>query len=614
MAVNTGAVLRTPIVSTPAPTTSAACCCPACAGLTCLDRTRFFAGQLLTEGDLNQEQSYLLAKNRLHNRFLHGWGVVCGMQVVCAECDGWVTIKTGYAIDPCGNDIIVCQDYPFNVFQAIQACCKPAPTTNCSPLRYTPPSPTCQDAIQTWCITIQYQEQQSRMVTPLQQVAGNGGNGNCGTRGLSSMSGTSKTPTSCGCSSSASQTTATVPTGTCEPTRIMEGFQVGVVCEAPTASPQEGPAPGTMGYQILQCLEGLKNLISQNPLLSGYQGSDQQAYQATCNYLATVQNALSSSFVTHCQLESALAGIGIPTPPQRAPLRDTNYITQLQQQVIRPIIENLVAAILDCLCTSFLPPCPPDPCDKRLILACVTVQNGKIVNICHFGGGRKQVVTFPSLYYWLSLIGLDTVLGDLSSLLGQLCCGEEKLRERLLDTQYATRENLSSAGLSNPSMINRYMTSFIAQKLGAVPINSAAGTAQTVDLRPLVGKNLESVSGTLASWGIAPQRFKLADVVKNADLNNANPNITVKDVSADPAWTAAAVAASAQYAPAAFNVTQPLTIFTKGGSVVGFDVTDPVAVLQQQVATLTAQVNKLQPAPVPAPSAGTGTSTGNTIT
>src|SRR5215469_8357807 len=124
---------NTSIYKTRAPTASAAttccettCCLPAaCEVLQCLDRTRWFAGQLLTESDLNNEQSYLLAKNRLHNRYLHGWGVVCGLQVVCAECDGWVTVKTGYAIDPCGNDIIVCEDQPFNVIQAIQACCAP---------------------------------------------------------------------------------------------------------------------------------------------------------------------------------------------------------------------------------------------------------------------------------------------------------------------------------------------------------------------------------------------------------------------------------------------------------------------------------------------------------
>src|SRR5664279_3328079 len=62
-------------------TSKPGCCCSACAGLECLDRTRFFAGQLLSEADLNNEQSYWLAKSRLHNRYLVGWGVACGLQV-----------------------------------------------------------------------------------------------------------------------------------------------------------------------------------------------------------------------------------------------------------------------------------------------------------------------------------------------------------------------------------------------------------------------------------------------------------------------------------------------------------------------------------------------------
>ena len=42
-------------------------------------RPRFFPGQLLTEDDLEQLVSYTMAKNRLHNRFLFGEGVVAGL-------------------------------------------------------------------------------------------------------------------------------------------------------------------------------------------------------------------------------------------------------------------------------------------------------------------------------------------------------------------------------------------------------------------------------------------------------------------------------------------------------------------------------------------------------
>ena len=88
--------------------------CPACGGLECLCRPRFFAGQLLTDDDLNRLDYYIVEKNRLHNRYLVGTGVVCGLEVVCSICDpagnGTVVVRPGYALSPCGNDIVVCGD------------------------------------------------------------------------------------------------------------------------------------------------------------------------------------------------------------------------------------------------------------------------------------------------------------------------------------------------------------------------------------------------------------------------------------------------------------------------------------------------------------------------
>ena len=71
--------------------------CPACGGLECLCRPRFFAGQLLTEADLNRLDHYIVAKNKLHNRYVHGWGVACGMEVVCSVCGDQVVVRAGYA-------------------------------------------------------------------------------------------------------------------------------------------------------------------------------------------------------------------------------------------------------------------------------------------------------------------------------------------------------------------------------------------------------------------------------------------------------------------------------------------------------------------------------------
>ena len=71
-------------------------------------RPRFFAGQLLTEDDLGTLTTYTTAKNRQHNRYLFGAGVVCGLWVSCDPCGGGtVTVHPGYALDCCGNNLVL---------------------------------------------------------------------------------------------------------------------------------------------------------------------------------------------------------------------------------------------------------------------------------------------------------------------------------------------------------------------------------------------------------------------------------------------------------------------------------------------------------------------------
>ena len=72
-----------------------------------IERTRYFAGQRLDEGDLTQEQLYLREKARRHNRLLHGWGIVNGLGVQPGPADAEVTVEPGYALDPYGDEIVV---------------------------------------------------------------------------------------------------------------------------------------------------------------------------------------------------------------------------------------------------------------------------------------------------------------------------------------------------------------------------------------------------------------------------------------------------------------------------------------------------------------------------
>jgi hypothetical protein len=84
-------------------------------------RPRFFAGQLLTEDDLQQLEDYGVAKNRLHMRQLFGAGVVCGLEVTCYPCGGGkVIVNPGYALDCCGNDIVVSCSTELDINQMVR--------------------------------------------------------------------------------------------------------------------------------------------------------------------------------------------------------------------------------------------------------------------------------------------------------------------------------------------------------------------------------------------------------------------------------------------------------------------------------------------------------------
>ena len=92
-----------------------------CADMSCdrgaAERPRYYARQLITSDDLTLEQEYFRNKLRLHNRMLHGWGVVCGAQVCMVpktngngngngQFEPWmVYVKPGYILGPCGDEI-----------------------------------------------------------------------------------------------------------------------------------------------------------------------------------------------------------------------------------------------------------------------------------------------------------------------------------------------------------------------------------------------------------------------------------------------------------------------------------------------------------------------------
>ncbi len=77
---------------------------------------------LLTEDDLQSITDYVVGKRKLTNRSVFGAGVVCGLGVTRDPCEpGTVVVDPGYAIDCCGNDIVVECAEPVDVLALVDA-------------------------------------------------------------------------------------------------------------------------------------------------------------------------------------------------------------------------------------------------------------------------------------------------------------------------------------------------------------------------------------------------------------------------------------------------------------------------------------------------------------
>jgi hypothetical protein len=83
-----------------------------------MEQPQYEPGSYLLFKDLETEQHYRLQRLRHHHRFLHDWGVVCGLWVVPINDPGraWVVqVCPGYAISCCGDEIEVSAPAPVDV-------------------------------------------------------------------------------------------------------------------------------------------------------------------------------------------------------------------------------------------------------------------------------------------------------------------------------------------------------------------------------------------------------------------------------------------------------------------------------------------------------------------
>jgi hypothetical protein len=411
-----------------------------------MERPRFFAGQTLTEAELNADQRYVLAKSRLHNRYLHGTGIVCGLEVACGDAEGVVLVRPGYALDACGNDLVVCDEQRLDIASLIARCRDVDGRrrgADCDPLR--PGAGRNGQPQERWCLTIAYSEREARARTVLRTdgrgACGCGGSCGCGHNGNGNLKGRGNR---CGCdhataagasgasyrqASFSAGSLATTTMGACEPTRIVETVNFDV-CQAPPG-PCRDPATelqDSLLWSVAACYAEYRDFLGARiprtyfqPIVAAVFTREavtdaQQLYDAYC-YLRQALYELDSRqpLPVSCALADTLDRIKLAPPP--AGDGDTETYRQQAQAALQQLLAVLFQSFVDCVCGALQPPCPPDPPDERLVLACMGVADGRIVRICN--ACRHYAGAFPSIGHWLSLVPVGPLLG---AAVEWLCC------------------------------------------------------------------------------------------------------------------------------------------------------------------------------------------------
>jgi hypothetical protein len=542
--------------------------------LTTFVRPRFFAGQLLTDTELRLLEQYAIDKHRLHNLHLHGWGVVCGLQVLCDDCGNDVKVEPGYAIDPCGNDIIVPATQLVPVLQLIEACRAGDRPEPCDPPQW-PTAEGCEHD-ETWCLTVRYREHHTRAVTPLGGRAktakgGCGCGGTCSTcGGHSSSPGRAGWECECGaprsvgvCECQPAPTSPTRPAD-CEPSRTQELFEFGVCRSDGSCADLGDRLAGTFPVKFVECINALRpifteRLTSRNQknaatlLLGGKELDDDGAHEAVCAlYEAVVELYIANPLRTTCVLPAELTLLDCT--PRGEDESSEHYIARLQQ-VLQALVMLVLAYLRDCICYHLMPPCPVDPCDDRVILACMTVRDGKVVEICNFDC-RRYAGSFVSRNYWLPIGPV------LSWLVALVCCFPilQRKRGRFVGTELGQLIRMpATLQLRQALMRNNYSVVSTARARAHSIRETLRPSALLTRLNDRVGHS----EGEIDLGGYLNMREDDA----RSGLEDASIPVELVELGSGDRPSFAGLGLFPTVAPGT-----PVTAYTKGGRVVAFSV------------------------------------------
>jgi hypothetical protein len=456
--------------------------CHTCGGQECFERPRYFCGQLLTDKDLDAAQRYVIEKNKLHNRYLVGSGVVCGLAVRCVPCDKCtVTIEPGYAIDCCGNDIVLCEPAPFNVCEYIEKCFREKEPA-CEDMIRLPSR--CDDQPKEYCLILSYDEEHARPMTAL--IRDNGCN-----------------------------------VSRCEPSRTKETFRLDLVEKK---DDQDLTPQLSLWDKLRDCVTKvypqLTRFVAEFSVAEAKlnQNQDLNAFHTTvfvifCRMKAYILELYKKGPNVRCNLATELNKIEESFPPFTEDReRRATYLQQVYTAVFR-MWAYILQFMIDCICDALLVPCTE--CDEQegVLLACLTIQGGKIEKICNMA--RRQVVSGPALRYWL-----QPLYTNLGNQLESLCCEfdvEEKFAQIFQPREKGFTERVGASFRRSEAAFRTARDFWKNLKIFDLLQFVSPGTLMAVDI---YNQPVEKVKTTLEEKGVTVVHEKRVTAAEAYTLRN----------------------------------------------------------------------------------------------
>jgi hypothetical protein len=354
-----------------------------CCGLANFERPNYFAGHLLTDADLLLGQQYVREPRRLHNRSLHGAGIVCGLRLTCdPNRSGGIFVSPGYAIDNCGNDLVVPARQTLDVIGMLSQ--KGLILSEIAQDPGDPEHPKSESNFQQcFYVTICYQEEQSDFATPL-------------------------------------VTTCQTTSSECEPTRILETVSL----DAVDALPEKQPGHTALKHRLEKCFkifsEGAFAQALQthrkrmNQIVNPEEAHKPLEHHAEYEKLFFELRGLLLLYLNrnpdryNPTIEEEIRRVRFPEIHRHTEKAQERYLEELRDS-FSALLGLAWRHAVSCALGELVPTCNQVSETSCLSLGAVVVENGRIVRVCNYP--RHYVWTTTNLHEVVMAITLSELAG-----------------------------------------------------------------------------------------------------------------------------------------------------------------------------------------------------------